>query len=367
MKKVLSVVLLLSCIGMQAMDDDTQCSHNTYRGVPITPETLLDMAPSMPDDLARKSFQCLEKYRELVTQLVTTPHPLTHDSRRKKTTDNLAIIDRYEKQGEVKNHSDFNYVLQFTEYPEFSIPINRWGSRVAYLVYATDQGSVLDPDFQPDFDCSKFDKMFSFQHCSRVAHYLRLKEVSEKKAFEYVTSTPTYLQHIPGKSSELSDENYCTVQEWVPGLKELKQLPEREQMSIRAGITGDALQEMYTAIVYAALWDLSSNLAINGSDSNYYMVDLEETIFHKPQFFFFQGEEGEMRYVIDVVHGLEKMAQTLQSEPEQFNVWKRLTDEDRIFKALCEKHNFFPNYEQEYLDAGKYDNPEHNLMQKKSQ
>ena len=241
-------------------------------------------------------------------------------------------------------------MLQFSDYPEFSVPIGRWGSRVAHLVYASGQGSVLDPHFSHNFDCSKIN-MTSYQHCSRLAYYLRLKETSEKKGFQYFKTAQTYLKHVPGKPKELSDENYVVTQEWIKGLTEIRNLPKQEQEVIIKNISSKALQEIYDAIRGAALWDMANNLAITGEDYNYYMVDLEQPFNHKPQFFYFQTEEGKKKYVQDTIDGLERMAKKIQFEPNQLNTWKQITERDFELQELCTYYTVpLPNYEKSHLD-----------------
>jgi hypothetical protein len=335
--------------------DREQYGHNTYKGKEINPQSLLKLVPKMPADLKKQVVECLSKYKVLITELVTTPHPLTHDNRKQKTIDNFAILKEYEDREEVKRlgkHS-MNYVLRFRDYPGFTIPINRWGSRVAYWMYASDQGSVLDPNFKPDeTDCSKFEYIPSYQHCSRAAHYLRLSEFIQNSNCQHLRTTPTYLAHIPDKPKILSDENYVSIQLWVPNLKELKELSIEEQREIRKNIPRSALKEIHDGTIYAALWDIAGNLCVDNSNtSHYYMLDLEETFRHKPQFFHFRNEEGEKKYVEDTVHGLEKVAHRffIQDCPEQLEKWKSLIDENLSFKQLCRKYDTFPNYDPEYL------------------
>ncbi len=346
-------LILISTLALQAMNDDNDdvpFSHNTYQGKVITPESLLVLASKMPDDLEESTEQWMDEYQGFVSDLVTTPHPLTHANRIQKTKKNNARIKRLEQQGEVKNLSGFNYVLRFKEYPNFTVPINTWGSRMAYLRFAYSHQNILKASEKAKpFDCSQFEGKPSYQHCSRAAHYLRLKEIIERKNFQFFKTTPTCLKHIPNKPPELSDENYVVVQKWVPDLKELKELSEREQLAIRKNIPAPALQEIYEAVVYAALWDIRGNLAVSTHDSKYYMLDLEEPFNHLPQFFYFQGDQGKRKYVLDVIDGLERMAQKLVELPEQFNLWERLTDNDTEFKKLCEQYQVFPNYDLEHL------------------
>ena len=329
---------------------DLPDTHNTYKGQEITPQSLLKLMPKMPADLKAQVKACINKYHSFITQLVTTPHPLTHESRKQKTKDNFAIIKEYEDKGEVKNLSDFNYVLRFRDFPGFTIPINRWGSRIAYWMYASGQGSVLDPHFNADAtDCSKFEYLPAYQHCSRGAHYLRVKEAIEKGNFKSIKTTPTYLVHVPGKPTFLSDENYVPIQVWVENMKTVKELGKEKALQIRANIFPDALKEIHETLIYAALWDITSNLSVDGISPHYYVVDLEEPFNHKPQFFYFRGEEGERKYVEDVIAALERMAKAFLDIPEQFERWKQLTEEHMAFKQLCKRHNIYPDFNPEHL------------------
>ena len=334
------------------MDEQYSCS--TYKGQEITPKSLLRLTPKMSPTLKQEVKDCLTKYNVFIKQLVSTPHPLTHENRKQKTIDNFAIIKEYEDKGLVKRlgKDNMNYVLRFSDYPNFTMPINRWGSRMAYLFYASGQGSVLDPNFKADeADCEKIEHIPSFQGCSRAAHYLRLKEFIKNKNCKSLRTTPTYLVHIPGQPKELSDENYVPIQIWVPNLKKLKELPLDEQREIRRNISPAALKEIHDgAVVYAALWDTAGSLCVDDQQPpHYYMIDLEEPFNHKPQFFYFQGKEGEKKYVEDVVITLERVAKFFLDIPEQLERWKELTENHLILKRLCLKYDIYPNFDPEHL------------------
>jgi len=342
-----SLVFTFSMYGME----EERYSHNTYKNIEINPISLLKISPEMPIALKKRVHECVNKYQDLITKLVTTPHPLTHENRKQKTRDNFAIIKEYEDRGEVKNLSDFNYVLRFRDYPEFTIPINRWGSRVAYWIHASGEGDPLNPNFNADsVNCATFEYLPSYQHCSRVAHYLRLKEIIEKDNFQYFKSTPTYFAHIPQKPQELSDENYVVIQKWIDDLKTLKEMAKEQAYEVKKNIPIDALNEIHKATIYAALWDIHSNLAIDGKNPYYYMIDLEEPMNHKPQFFYFRGDEGKEKYVKDTIAALERVAKIFLELPEQFERWQELTKNHKGFKYYCDQYNIYPNFDPEYLE-----------------
>lgn len=347
MKHIVSLLLIISSM-LNAMEAE-RYTHNTYQGKEINPQSLLTLLPKMPTGLKKQVKECMAKYHTFITQLVTTPHPLTHENRKQKTKDNFAIIKQYEDSGDVKNLSDFNYILRFRDYPNFTIPINRWGSRISYWLHSSGQGNVLDPNFNPDMaDCSKFEYMPSYQHCSRGAHYLRVKEAIKKNKFKYLKTTDTYLQHIKGKPKVLSDENYIPIQIWVDNFKTVKEMPEKAT-EIRSNIPYDALKEIHEALIYAALWDITSNLGIDGVNPYYYTLDLEEPFNHKQQYFYFRGEEGAKKYTEDVVKTLERMAKAFLDIPHQLERWKQLTEDHQGFKKYCDKYNLYPNFDPEYL------------------
>lgn len=344
------LVLLCSFSVLASAMDAPHCSHNTYQGQEITAQSLLHLTPKMPAHLKAQVKACIAKYHVFITQLVTTPHPLTHENRKQKTKDNFALIKEYEDKGDVKNLSKFNYVLRFRDYPDFTMPINRWGSRVAYWIYSSGQGNVLNPNFDADVaDCALFEYMPSYQHCSRLAHALRAQEAIEKGNFKSMKITPTYLQHLPGKPKELSDENYVPIQVWIDNLQTVKELGPEKALEIRKNISPEALKEIHETIIYAALWDITSNLSVDGTNPHYYMIDLEEPFNHKQQFFYFKGPEGKKKYVQDVVLTLERMAKAFIELPEQFIQWSALTKNHRILKDLCVEHNIYPNFDVEYL------------------
>jgi hypothetical protein len=326
-------------------DEKVQSSHNTYQAVPITPETIKKMAPKMSAELKRAVKAWVAVNHQFLKELVTPPDPFTHETRKDKTKTITALIAAHNG---VKSLSDFNYVLKPVDTDLFLIKINRWGSRMAYLVYATDQGNVLDKDFDvTKVDCSKLVGVPTYQHISNVAHYLRLKELMEQKDFKYLKTSPFYLVHVPGQPKEICDENYITVQEFVPTFVDLRALQKNDlarYTSVLKNLPSGLLEEMYQSIKYAALWDFHIELGVTDSNE-YYILDLEEPIFHKPQFFYFQGNEGYQRYLMDVRDGLQRVADDLKKVDEaQFERWKKVCASDVEFIDELKNKKMLPEY-----------------------
>jgi hypothetical protein len=351
MKRIM-LVSMITVLALQAMDEE-KYHCNTYKGKEINPQSLLYLMPKMPVELKQQVKACMQKHKSFISKLVTTPHPLSCPISKEKTASNKALIEEYEKKGKVKNLSDFNYILRFTDYPGFTVPINVWGSRMANLMYSAGEGNVLDPNFTEEkrdkVDYSKFEYLPSYQHCSRGAHYLRVEEAIEKGNFKSLRTTPTYLVRIPGKPKVLSDENYVPIQVWVDNIKTVKEFGPEKALEIRKNIPLDALKEIHEVLIYAALWDITFNLSVDDINPYYYILDLEEPFNHKNTFFYFRGEEGERKYVEDVVKTLERMAKVFLEIPEQFERWRQLTENHVIFRNLCQKYNMYPNFDPEYL------------------
>jgi len=342
MKGCLAVFFLCAVSTIFCMDRINECS--TYKGVPITPKTLLKIAPEMSSSLKKVVMPWIKQNKDFLRGLVSSPNPYTRAAAKARTQQNTDLIKNHKH---IDNLSPFNYILKPKE-EDFIVRVNRWGSRMAYLAYATGQGSVLDPQFDGSkLVYEKFAGVHTYQHVSHLAHYLRLSEIIKKKSFQYLKTSPTHLVHIPGQPEECCDENYVAVQEFVPGFVEFrtleKQSPEKYKKVVQ-NLPKKLMQEMYEAAKYAALWDISPNIGL-ASDGNYYIFDLEEPFNHKPNFFYFQGKEGYKKYLEDVRDGLERVADRFKkTDGEKFKFWKYITQEDKMFLKECEKQNIVLNY-----------------------
>ena len=73
-------------------------AYSCYYGTPITPETLLTLAPEMPSTLKEQTDEWIENNKKFIKALISTPSPLTHESRKQKTINNLKLIKQYEEE-----------------------------------------------------------------------------------------------------------------------------------------------------------------------------------------------------------------------------------------------------------------------------
>lgn len=351
----LFLLSLFSWLLVHAAAEEFQ--HNTFGGVPITPENLLELAPAMPASLDEKVQAVLTSYPEPLLDLTRTPRPFSPLAHTLRSSHNKVTVEVLKRMGLAVNLGGTHHVLQFKESPEFTMHINRFGSRVAALIYSSDQGSILSPDFdRSGLDYAKLAEVTPLQDMSKVAHYLRFSEVAQKESFEYLHVPATYLTHLPTRPDEVSDENYIVVQEWVPGLTELKKLDEREQIAQKKNIPPRALEEKHKATVYAALWNhMNKNLSI-GPDGNYYFVNIQGPFNNHAEDFYYQGERGEEKYALDVRDALERMlyGRTADQpkaecheglkEVDQVEKWKQMTRDHHELMALFEKHKCLPRF-----------------------
>lgn len=327
LQTALTVLLLgLGSTNLWCMKEEKEGKtfHNTYEGVVITPQNIIDLAPSMNKTLKEVVQSWVSKNKNFLKQLVQTPTPLTHETRKQKTITNTQLIKEHEG---IKNLSESNYVLKPTDDDSFLCKGNRWGMRVAHLMYLLGQ-NCLSEDFDPyKIDCSKMEGIKTYQHISIVAYYLRLLELSKKEKFKYLNFAPTYLVHIPGQPEECCDENYVAIQEYIPTFVEFRELEKsNKELYIKTlnNLPKGLLKELHMSIKYAALWDIAPNLGITES-GKYYLVDYELPFNHNPKTFFFQGEEGYKKYLDDVNGGLEGMTKVLEEHASnQAEIWKKI-------------------------------------------
>jgi hypothetical protein len=393
MKKIILLAAsFFSCSLLYCAANDEQEHYplniGTFQGHSITPETLVKLAAQaspLPEDLKKKIERLVETHQDLFTALTAIPKvdPLARIDDKKEVSDlqraaikeqfanAMLILNRLKKEKKVESLGAVHAVLRFKDIPDFIFHINRIGSRNAYQIFASDQGNVLDKDFHekkfPHIDWSKAARVRPLQDASKMAHYLRFLEIAKLRSFKYFNLPQTFLYHIPGRPEELSDENYLVVQRWIPDIIKFKtgdkdetsnQFKNKQELEkARRAIPDKALTEMHTAIVYAALWNhLNKNLAKDPSGA-YHFINMQGTIFHTPDFFFYQGKMGEKRFLEDVIGGLERMVYgrtqdqpATESEDEglkdehQIELWKKLTRNNAELMSLFKKYNIMPRY-----------------------
>lgn len=325
MKKFLCIALLSITVNLCAMEQPEQkFTHNTYNGVPITADNILELTPDMPHDMLPHAKEWIEKHATKVKQWTKTPQLTSHI---------WAITRHYLNQldalAHYKNRSKgSNLALDIDN--NTIIKISSLTNRL-YTLYklTTDKDPCWDSEKKTDryFKDFPIQQMTSsgkptFQHISILAHYLRLKE----KNLHNIKTVDSYPLHIPGQPTKAADENYVIVQpKYGKNIIELRDLPLEEQTAIINNLSPETLAELHEAIKYAALWDVGNNIMVNRNHTNeLWYGDLEQP--NNSGTFFYQGEEGLKKFNHDVSVGLKAIGKKLEPiSKNKFEQWQALS------------------------------------------
>ena len=220
---------------------------------------------------------------------------------------------------------------------------------------------MLDDTFDPaKLDYEKMGATIPLQDISKVAHFLLFIQAAQKHTFKHLFIPETYLQHIPGRPEELSDENYLVIQKWIPELKEFKKMSEKERFGALESMPSEAREEAHIAIVNAGLWNhMNANLsaATDGPDKQkrYCFVNIQGPFNHHPDYFCFQGEQGQKKHTDDTSKALDRMI--YNKSKDQHNTkefpegglkgpflehWRQITREDKELMSLFKKYRCIP-------------------------
>lgn len=298
---------------------------------------------AIPQELNERVRPWLQKNKAFVTELTEMPHPLTLESQAAKKK---RIKRAIEENKEVAQLSPHNYIMKPTDPDDrFVVQIVQWPRLLAHLLYVTEQGDTTKGEIDPaTIDWSKMEAVpCSYMTIGRVATYHRLKKAANLGKIRELRPIPTYIAPIPGRPDSITDENYVAIQEFVPDLVALKDLPEQEQIETINGLTPDLLQELYNAIKAAGTWDACANLCVDKHGQRY-LTDYETTIFHHPDDFFFENDRGYLRYLFDTADGIERARMLFEKRsPNALAHWQRIAENDREFVDDVKKNGVIPS------------------------
>jgi hypothetical protein len=213
-------------------------------------EVLLKTATEMPEALHKNVTAWVNTNRALISSLVTVP-PFRSCQQFKQFNDKIC---NKTKDINLSNHN-FIFDINSQETPAV-IKIAGFPSRISSMV------SSLGYDPYKSKWCYRNDIIHrathrtipTQQHISRAATQKLLNQLS--LSTDFITPLGTYLYHLPDRPESCDDRNYIIVQEKLIGYQPVSSLDERKK---RLFFRTVKLEQIYRAIKYANLWDMSED------------------------------------------------------------------------------------------------------------
>lgn len=306
-------------------------SNPTYRGIPITPDTISSFIEPLPED-AVSVAEWIREHATMLAFLAATPRPLS-SWEDKKTRGNRCLL----KNG-LENLGSNNYVFRVPNsdwFIKISGPLRRL---VNLYVYNTNTDPYIPAEYKrhKEFSNSRLLNTFTivptYVTISRFANALLCKEVCTAKKIDRVHFPDIYLVHIPGCPQDISDDNYIILEKEKHSIENICS-HERESKTL----TNKALRELYTIITHCGIFDFNGeNLQID--DKNHLLfIDLEQGMVENPAHFF--NKDVEM-FDYRVYEGLTSFAEThLMEFPDKYEYFRSLIQKDRSLRRSTEWEN----------------------------
>lgn len=279
--KFIVKISLLSLACMPQLYASQMQVPRSYQGCVIKESNIAALAPQAPEALQKVTHAWLAENPQVAAtalgyeSFIPTADITLEDGTKRKTI--MPLIDATNemlKQQGTENVSPFNYVFQHPKDPAWLVKIAGHINRkygISHLAQALEMdGSPWGKEgynfhralTQADYDrfaqelpADAFDKVIqkngqlmpvttapkTYQHISRVAHYLLLLEAIEQQKLFQVTAPAMHLIHIPGRPTEVSDRNYIVVEKKIDGLQDIKQLSAEEDKQLEAAVRATGL------------------------------------------------------------------------------------------------------------------------------
>jgi hypothetical protein len=276
-------------------------SINTYKGQEITAENILELAPKPPLALENKVQKFLRERPRVAHILSGADYYKTIGSSDKapysldlsQNSPDTPIIAGY--FGPIKNALHAAGIHNWRG-QNFVIPLddtiikasgfsNRRENINAYL-RQTDPTQSYGKSITPA-QLEKFKNevgQTTYQTISRIAYWLRIKEIKAALNLDRICVPDKYLIRIPGRPAEVNDTNYVVGEAALRGAKPFDQTDLVEDPEV--------ILQLMQVIGYANLWDINSNniLALNGQAC---IVDTEQPNVAVPTNFFLKDLKGQ--------------------------------------------------------------------------
>jgi len=210
---------------------------NTYNGQLIDSKSIINLGPQAPQEVQQVAAQLVAQHPQLVDAL------LGYDSLTGDIKPLMVKAKAQLAQDGIVNKSNWNYVFALRNSPDWLVkiagPANR-DENISVLAHHVsgapyyygrplakgDADAVLlehlsDDEFDQEIKDQKpvinKDAHKTFQTISRYAYYLAFLNAQKQHGFKHVTVPETYLVHIPGRPTDVSDRNYMVVERQITG------------------------------------------------------------------------------------------------------------------------------------------------------
>lgn len=306
------MILLLSTQALKCTE--LPSSINTYHGTAITRENILDLVPQ-PDSATVVALEAwLIEHEPLIAALTNLDVCGEPEARKER----LAKLNELVASYNLTNISNYNFVLPFNilvngvvktyllKIPGMPIVRSNYNAELEVLkdtarleeareqdpsiVIATPENRPCINLVDPFIDLSYEDrekicaagKCPTVQSISRAAHKLLLQEWIENNPASRLLAPTCYLVHIPGRATEVSDQNYLLIEEAIEGIESVQE---------RIIVLLNVLPEIREAARYVGLWSIHPAQFVVTHDEKVAIVDLEQPGNTPSDYFFHKNQE----------------------------------------------------------------------------
>ncbi len=283
----------------------------------ISCDTLIKNYSALPEDLKEEVDIWINNNKEMVDHILTIPQ-LTTRSEWKK----------YNKKAQKLAHANLsnnNYIFDINSAKAPAVvKISGLNSRLLSIMSSLGYDPYKTDITDYWIGQATSMKIPTQQHISRAATQHLLKQINSST----IVPLETYLYQIPGKPNDCDDTNFIIVQRKLNNFSQFSQLPHNEKIEFLQNLD---LRELYKALKYANLWDISETNLWVGNDNSIAYPDGE-----KPNN---EGFGRKARWKVAVLgHDLEKA---------KFNIRNWKSGGHRAFEAIL--HSYAPERVQEWM------------------
>lgn len=174
------------------------------------------------------------------------------------------------------NLNTLSYYLRFPQNP-FDPAHYQYGRALTVQDYALFAQELPETDFDhvvfEDTILTVSSAPKTYQTISRGVNYLAFMHAKEQHQLDHLFAPETYLVHIPGRPTELSDRNYLIVEKKLENLQRIQDISEQQG------------KEIDIAVKEANLFDYSKENMFAGPYDTIACVDFEQPNNANPQQF----------------------------------------------------------------------------------
>ena len=284
------LVALALFIPLKAMEPSAE-KFNTYKGVAITAENLMNFAPEMSSEvpeLQDSMTKWVNKNPDFITAVVRQPGSLNSlGQKMARANAHFAKKDDSDAQTseqKIKNLSNNNYVFESVD-PNYlakvSGPVNRYLLQTYAKAYAKSGGFAQYRTYSDAEILAQgwdLETIKTYQTASRLFYWLRAKEAIETQSLTEIEIPQMYLMPLDTTTTP-HDENCMVLERKIGSFN-----PGEESatiLSINAPdmltiLNKDRLVQLMKVMKYAGLWNVSNNILYNTQTRKLNLVDFEQ-------------------------------------------------------------------------------------------